>query len=163
MLFGAVGAPVAQAIVNVLTGLGHARLTRLPVDLSATFVADFCIFVAYDVASERVGGATAAKAWFRQRVVSENGNRPTLAALVIRTLAQGWDAALFGLVAYRRMTRSTRNQRWGDAWARTVVVRADSLSLEERGNRIQLAVGVICGCVAAIAVYCAAVMIEWWI
>jgi len=53
-------------------------------------------------------------------------------------------------------------ERLGPEEHLAVVVRADSLSLEERGNRIQLAVGVICGCVAAIAVYCAAVMIESW-
>jgi len=41
-----------------------------------------------------------------------------------RSLAYYWDALFFGLVGYNSMQQSPLNQRYGDVWAKTVVVRA---------------------------------------
>jgi hypothetical protein len=46
---------------------------------------------------------------------------------LLRSLAYYFDGLFFGLVAYSSMKQSPLNQRYGDRWAHTVVIRAKEL------------------------------------
>lgn len=69
------------------------------------------------------GGRTPAMRWLGLRVVLPDGERPRLAAHVLRCAATVVDGFLFGLVGLVVMAGSTRQQRIGDLLAGTLVVR----------------------------------------
>jgi uncharacterized RDD family membrane protein YckC len=83
--------------------------------------------LAYHALSEGIGGATIGKLACGLRVRSADLSPPTLGAGILRTLAYWIDAFFFGLVAYSVMSKSMTQQRLGDKWGKTVVVRASSL------------------------------------
>jgi uncharacterized RDD family membrane protein YckC len=60
---------------------------------------------------------------FGLRVVTEHGETPTLRSYLIRWLMVIVDGYFFGLVGALAIAFSTRNQRFGDMVARTLVVR----------------------------------------
>lgn len=68
-------------------------------------------------------GQTPAMRWFGLRVVTLGGERPALAAHVLRCLATVVDGFPFGLVGLVVMANSRRQQRVGDMLAGTLVVR----------------------------------------
>lgn len=77
---------------------------------------------AYRSFCEGLHGATLGKLICGLRVLSDDGNTCNLKAAVIRTIAFLVDALFFGLVAYVSMSRTDLNQRYGDRWAKTIVV-----------------------------------------
>lgn len=69
------------------------------------------------------GGRTPAMRWFGLRVVTVTGERPRLAAHVMRCAATLLDGFPFGLIGLVTMANSRRQQRIGDMLAGTLVVR----------------------------------------
>jgi uncharacterized RDD family membrane protein YckC len=78
--------------------------------------------ILYHSASEGIHGASVGKLVCRLRVVSADGRPCDMKQALIRSLAYLWDAIFFGLVAYNCMQRSALKQRYGDVWAKTVVI-----------------------------------------
>lgn len=76
----------------------------------------------------RFGLATLGKALVGLRVVSVDGSAPSFAAALKREVLAPIDLMFFGAVGLSRMSRSPLVQRYGDAWARSVVVRAPHVS-----------------------------------
>jgi len=77
----------------------------------------------YHSVSEGMGGLSVGKLVCGLRVVRADGDSVDLEAGLLRSLAYFWDALFFGVIGYTRMERGVLRQRYGDAWAGTVVVR----------------------------------------
>jgi hypothetical protein len=71
----------------------------------------------------------------------------TLRGAILRNLGYYVDAFFFGMVAYGSMSRSPMQQRLGDKWGRTVVVKVASLAHPPSAGRI--AIGIVAGSAAS--------------
>jgi uncharacterized RDD family membrane protein YckC len=104
----------------------------------------------YHAISEGYGGASMGKAVLGLRVKKVDTFEPCgLVSGLVRNLAYYIDVLFFGLVAYNAMSKSSLQQRVGDKWASTVVVRANSLPLRAQGG---VAIGLMLACGAYSAV-----------
>ena len=79
--------------------------------------------VFYHSSCEGIYGASLGKLVCGLRVLSDDGNPCDFEAAIVRSLAFFVDALFFGWIAYMSMEGSVLNQRNGDKWARTVVVK----------------------------------------
>jgi uncharacterized RDD family membrane protein YckC len=79
--------------------------------------------IAYHSICEGIHGATLGKLCCGIRVVTEEMKPSTFKGALIRTLAYFIDALFLGLVAYSSMSKSPLNQRYGDVWGKTAVVK----------------------------------------
>jgi uncharacterized RDD family membrane protein YckC len=127
---GAVGGALGGALVGVLQATGSldagavGRLGGLSI---GSFVLSSLGNLAYHAASEGMGGASLGKLLTGLRVLRQDGAPATIGAGLIRSLAYYIDAFFFGLVAYSVMSKSPAQQRLGDQWGKTVVVRNASV------------------------------------
>ena len=58
------------------------------------------------------------------------------------------DALPLGVPAYRAMAHSVLNQRYGDQWGRTVVMRTQAVPPDSRQGKALLALGILSGTAA---------------
>lgn len=129
---------VAQMVAFVVLAM-MAQLQAGPADwaertnkMSATGLAVGVVgLVVYYTLAEGLGGATIGKALFGLRVRRVDHSPCGLGAAFLRRLAIFVDGLFFGLVAYQAMMSSVTQQRVGDKWAGTVVVKASSLDRRE--------------------------------
>lgn len=77
----------------------------------------------YHTAAEGIGGASLGKLIFGLRVVHVDGRPATLKSTFLRDLAYHFDALFFGFIGYLAMQESRLQQRYGDKWGGTVVVK----------------------------------------
>lgn len=109
----------------------------------------------YQTMMEGLYGASVGKLICQLRVLREDGRPIGFGAAIIRSLAYYVDALFFGLIAYSKMRESDLNQRFGDHWAHTVVVRARDVPDSSRQGTVHLLLGLLVGsafwaaCVAA--------------
>ena len=88
----------------------------------------------YHCLTEGMYGASLGKLLCRLRVVSEEARPIGIMQAFKRNLAFYWDGLFFGLVGYSSMKKSELNQRYGDHWAKTVVIKSSDVPAEsERG------------------------------
>ena len=80
----------------------------------------------YESISESVGTTTVGKQIFKLRVLTTDGKPPEFKQAFIRSIAFFVDSLFFGVVAYISMSSNKLNQRFGDKWAKTVVVYKDN-------------------------------------
>jgi len=99
----------------VLVRFRHAGLTG--------FVTGVVGFVAYNVVCVSMHGSTLGKRLLSMVVVRENGLRCRLWPAIIREFGYFIDALFFGLVGCLAMQKTYQEQRYGDQWAHTVVVK----------------------------------------
>lgn len=97
----------------------------------------------YSVTAESVGGATFGKALLRLRVTSENLTPSTFRGALLRSAGLCVDA--LGVPAYLAMSRSLMNQRYGDRWGHTVVLRASAVPPDSRKGLGLVTLGVFSG------------------
>ncbi len=90
--------------------------------------------VFYHSLTEGMYGASLGKLLCGLRVVSEVAQPITTTQALKRSLAYFWDALFFGLVGYSSMKKSELNQRYGDHWARTIVVKAGEVPAESKSG-----------------------------
>jgi uncharacterized RDD family membrane protein YckC len=148
---GAVGARIAVLLVErpgmslvEAAGATHAlRSTTLP-SLVLTTLAG----VAYHALSEGFGGATLGKLALGLRVRRADLRPCTIGPAIGRSFAYFLDAFFFGIPAYGSMSRSRQQQRYGDRWAGTVVVKAASLSPSSATSNVGL--GILLGVIACV-------------
>jgi hypothetical protein len=62
-----------------------------------------------------------------------------------RSLAFFWDSLFFGLVGYSSMKKSELNQRYGDHWAKTVVIKSSEVAAESKRGWEMFAVAFVVG------------------
>lgn len=81
--------------------------------------------ITYHTISEGMAGASLGKLICGLRVVGEDDQKCSFGGAFVRSLGFLIDGMFFGLVGYSSMSSSPLNQRYGDKWARTLVVRAN--------------------------------------
>jgi len=79
--------------------------------------------VLYHTVTEGIHGASLGKLVCRLRVIRADGRPSTVPRAFLRSLAFYFDSLVFGAIGYCSMRKSPLNQRYGDVWAKTVVVR----------------------------------------
>jgi uncharacterized RDD family membrane protein YckC len=111
--------------------------------------------IAYHFFCEGVHGATLGKLCCGLRVVTEDGRPSNLKGAMIRTLAYYIDSFFFGMVGYDSMQKSPLNQRYGDQWGKTAVVKIKLMPAEaQRPSALFIAgllIGVTC-CAGMLAI-----------
>jgi uncharacterized RDD family membrane protein YckC len=153
MILGAVAGMVCGVAIGVLAAMGSfgpdwARKLGAMTPLS--FVLGIVGATLYHAVCEGLGGATVGKLITGLRVRAEDGSPARIGAGLLRSIAFLLDGFFFGMVAYGSMSKSRMQQRLGDKWAHTVVVRA--ASLPPTALRPKLALGIVLGCVAQMAI-----------
>jgi uncharacterized RDD family membrane protein YckC len=101
----------------------------------------------YFALSEGIGGTTIGKLASELRVVQTDGQPCTIAGAFKRDLLYHWDALFIGLIGYASMKDSPTNQRYGDVWAYTVVVKKDRFGLTSPSNG-KIVAGIVIGTMA---------------
>jgi uncharacterized RDD family membrane protein YckC len=101
--------------------------------------------ILYHCFCEGIYGATLGKLCCGIRVVSEDGSPSNLKGALIRTLAYYFDALFFGLVGYNSMQKSALNQRYGDVWGKTAVLKASEVAPESERTPMRLALSLFLG------------------
>lgn len=104
--------------------------------------------VCSQASSEAIAGTSLGKLMLGYRVVSLSGGCVTPCApkaALQRSIAFLADGLFLGYFAYLAMTESPLNQRMGDAWAETVVVRASSLAPSAKRGLPVVLTGLIAG------------------
>ena len=134
---GMVGGVLGVIIIAILQRIGHIE-AGWDQKLQGNGI-DYIIFgligtVCYHTICEGVHGSSLGKQLCRIRVIQMNGKPCNMRAAFIRTLAWFGDSVFLGLIGYTSMSKSPLNRRYGDVWAKTLVVRSkDIASIHPRG------------------------------
>lgn len=124
---------VGSLFIGLLVGL-YAAANHLPVDSFVRklqspawygFLAAFAGSLLYHAVMEGFSGSTIGKRLLGLKVVNTEGNHIRFPAALIRSAAFFIDGLFFGLVAYSSMNPPWQ-QRLGDQWAHTVVIKRSS-------------------------------------
>jgi uncharacterized RDD family membrane protein YckC len=102
----------------------------------------------YHLLTEGMYGASLGKLVCGLRVVSDTARAIGFAQAFKRNLAFYWDGLFFGLVGYSSMKNSELNQRYGDRWAKTVVIKASDVPAESKRGWEMFAVAFVIGSLA---------------
>lgn len=102
----------------------------------------------YHCLTEGIYGASLGKLSCGLRVVSETAQPIGLTQAFKRSLAFYWDALFFGAVGYSSMKQSELNQRYGDHWAKTVVVKSRDVPAQPKPGWEMFALAFFMGSVA---------------
>jgi len=93
--------------------------------------------IVYHSITEGMYGASVGKLVCQLRVISENARPITMWQAFLRNVSYWVDGLFFGLVGYASMKKSELNQRYGDHWAHTIVIkRKDTPDLPRPGGEI---------------------------
>jgi uncharacterized RDD family membrane protein YckC len=117
--------------------VAHERLLIVPFSLVGNLL--------YHTACEGIYGATPGKFFCGLRVLSEDLKPCDLKAGFIRSVAYFIDALVFGLVAWLEMSKSDAEQRHGDNWAHTVVVKSGRVPAVSKRSEFRLFGALVAG------------------
>jgi uncharacterized RDD family membrane protein YckC len=99
----------------------------------------------YHSLAEGIGTATIGKLICGLRVVQVDGRPATLGGAFVRDLAYHIDALFFGLVGYASMAKGPLQQRFGDVWGHTVVVKTAVFEPNPQRGPLRMALGILAG------------------
>lgn len=122
--FGLIAGVCGGLAVGILSGVGYLEgevetiLEGLQVSTLTTIFAAF----AYQMVAEGIGGVSLGKLVCGLRVVQTDGRACSFIGAFKRGLLYHFDGLFFGLVGYNSMKDGPLRQRYGDRWAKTVVV-----------------------------------------
>lgn len=114
----------------------------------------------YNFACEGIHGATLGKLLCGIRVVRENKKPCNARGALLRSIAYLWDCQFLGAVAYTRMQKSPFNQRYGDAWGRTIVLKESELAPESKRDLGFFFFGLTMGTLAYMAVMVLIILVK---
>ncbi len=101
--------------------------------------------IGYHCLCEGIHGATLGKLCCGICVMTEDLKPINVKGAVIRTLAFYLDAMFFGLVGYSSMSKSRLNQRYGDVWGKTAVVKVRELAPSLQRTSAPFVLGLLAG------------------
>ncbi len=159
-ILGFMGGAAGGALTAVLAASGVVSsgwLHRVQGSLATSFAFGLLASLCYHMVAEGLGGATIGKAMLGIRVLREDLRPAGLGPALVRSLAVYIDSFFFGLVAYSVMGGSPRQQRLGDKWGHTVVVRTATLPAGLRGGT---GVGLVLGIVGHLVVDVVSVVVR---
>ena len=154
---------VMGAIAGFLGGLFLAILTGLSIidpgwqagiarGRPLLFVTALLAALCYHSVSEGLCGASLGKLICGLHVLSEDCSPCGLKQALIRSLAYYFDSLFFGAVGYLEMKKTLMEQRHGDRWAKTLVVRSPQVPAAARPSRVRYLLSIA----LASAAHCAA-------
>jgi uncharacterized RDD family membrane protein YckC len=112
------------AILAILTGNSLDQwLAKLGKTTIISFIIMLLAQLVYHIVLEGLHGATLGKLIFGLVTISEDGSPCGLKQALKRSLAILVDSLFFGIPAAVSMSKSPKQQRIGDKWARTMVVK----------------------------------------
>ncbi|MBZ5668924.1 MAG: RDD family protein [Acidobacteriia bacterium] len=121
--FAGVFGAIALAILQVLSIAEPGWQIRISQGKVLMVVMSLVGGICYHTICEGMYGASLGKLVCGLRVLSEDCSPCRLKPALIRSLAYFIDGLVFGAVGYLEMTKTRMEQRHGDHWAKTVVVR----------------------------------------
>jgi len=105
-------------------------------------------YLSYHTTCEGLCGASLGKLVCGLRVLSEDLSPCSLKPAFVRSLAYFVDGLFFGVIGYMAMSKTVIQQRHGDHWARTVVVRNSQVPLGSKRSTAQYLLALALGSVA---------------
>jgi len=99
----------------------------------------------YHWAAEWIAGVSVGKLVCQLRVVQQDGRPCSFRGAFFRNLGYYFDGLFFGLVGYLSMGRSPLKQRFGDAWGKTVVVKASNVPEGSKASGLHLFLAIAIG------------------
>ena len=105
-----------------------------------------------DVFTEGISGTSIGKLCCGLNIVNLDGSPCSMTAAFKRDLAYYMDGLFFGLIAYESMKKGPLQQRYGDVWAKTVVVRKKEFLPSPMHPTWRLLVGIFIGSLALMTV-----------
>lgn len=152
MVLGFVGGIIGSIALAILAAAGKVDpewVTRIQAGNMFSGIGwGLVAVVLYGFVCEGIGGTTLGKLVLGFRVVNEQSEPCTPKAALLRNLAYFIDSLFFGLPAHSSMSNSALNQRLGDKWAHTVVVRRSALSARSCRPAGLVALGLVAGATA---------------
>ena len=116
----------------------------------------------YRVFCEGLYGTTLGKLCCGLCVISEDGRPSTVKGAVIRNLAYILDSQFFGGVAYTSMKNSPLNQRYGDVWGRTAVIKSREVASETKRSLATLFLALGLGITSYIILVGTGLLLKIW-
>jgi uncharacterized RDD family membrane protein YckC len=153
-------AAIVLLILQVAGVTDDGWAVRMQESTVANYVFGAFAGVAFHAASDTLVGATPGKLVFRMRVVNLDGRRCGVGAALVRNLAYFVDSFFFGVPAYSSMQRGPEQQRYGDRWAKTMVISADEARLHQPAAASRVIFGVLASCIIAGAVTATGVIVS---
>jgi uncharacterized RDD family membrane protein YckC len=144
-VFGAIIVPILEALSVVEPGWGD-RISQGS-NLMPTLMS-LVGYLFYYTTCEGLCGASLGKLVCGLRVLSEDLSPCSLKPAFVRSLAGFVDGLFFGVIGYMSMSKTLTQQRHGDHWARTVVVRNSQVPLGSKRSTTQYLLALALGSVA---------------
>ncbi len=119
-----INAAIALAILEGLSIAEPGWAARLGERSLTLVVVNLLGYVAYQTLCEGLHGASLGKLICGLRVRTEGLDPCRLKPALIRSLAFYIDSLFFGVIGYMAMKATPLQQRYGDRWAKTVVVKS---------------------------------------
>jgi uncharacterized RDD family membrane protein YckC len=146
---GLVGGILAAIVLAVMQAMGSVEPgweTRIQAESGLSAYGFSLLATAlYHAISEGLGGASVGKLLCGLRVLSEDRSPARFGGTLIRSIAFLVDGLFFGLVAHSAMKGSPMNQRLGDQWGHTIVVRVRTVPASSRRGGGLVALGILAG------------------
>lgn len=147
LVVGTVGGAIGGVIVGILGAmgvLGDGWQELLGKETAGAILLSSLGALSYHTLAEGLGGTTVGKLVCGLRTIGADGRPCSIGAALKRNIAFYVDGFFFGLVAYSAMSKSVLNQRIGDRWGHTAVVRASAVpETAARGPTVGVLVGIL--------------------
>jgi uncharacterized RDD family membrane protein YckC len=163
VMIGIGGGIVGGVILGVLQGMGRIDagwIEKIRAQSLGSVVLTLGGLVVFHGLSEGLAGASPGKFALGLRVIGADGAPCGVGAAMIRSAAFLLDSFFFGAVGYSKMSKTPERQRYGDAWAGTVVVKAVGAPESARRSGAALAGGWFLGAFGAGALNVAGLMLK---
>lgn len=151
---------VLFAVLQSMGLMGEEWLEVLGAESNTDFLVGILAIILYHTCSEGIGSASLGKLILGLRVVQEDGRPCTFVGALKRDLAYMVDSLFFGLVGYSSMKKSPLQQRYGDKWGKTVVVKKTVFTPEPKVSTLRILTGLFVGSLAWMAVTLADVLLK---
>lgn len=158
MILGIIG-----GILQAVGMLDPAWLTRVQGVSLLGYLFGTLGFISYHALSEWLGGASIGKLILGLRVMNEDLQPCTFGGGLIRSAAYLIDGFCIGLVAYMTMNKSYRQQRLGDQWGRTVVVKASTAPASGKRSGTEILMGLAAGLAVSSLMSAATIVVKWFV
>ena len=132
-----INAGISLVILEALSIAEPGWADRVGQSNLLTFILSLFGYIAYHTFCEGLHGASLGKLICGLRVRAENLAPCRMNPALQRSIAFYLDGLVFGAVGYMEMQKTLMEQRHGDRWARTVVVKTSQIPEEARRPNLQ--------------------------
>ncbi len=153
LVAGAVAGIAVGVVVAASGGDVSAHLARGSGFKVLLFVAGLAAGILFHAVCDVFAGGSPGKLALGLRVVTVDGDRIGVGAALLRNVAYYVDGFFFGMPAASAMSASgARNMRYGDQWAKTMVVPAADARMRVHRSALGVLLGVAGGFAVAVVV-----------